>query len=105
MRRLFFAVSATMFVDSLLYLAIVPLLPWYADEFGLSKVGAALLLASYPVAFLLVTTPAGWLAGRFGPRRVVMVGTTFFLAATALFALAQTGELVILARILQGRGR
>ncbi len=104
MRRLFFAVSATMFVDSLLYLAIVPLLPWYADEFGLSKVGAALLLASYPVAFLLVTTPAGWLAGRFGPRRVVMVGTTFFLAATALFALAQTGELVILARLLQGIG-
>ncbi|MSO47527.1 MAG: MFS transporter [Thermoleophilia bacterium] len=104
MRRLFFAVSATMFVDSLLYLAIVPLLPWYADEFDLSKVGAGLLLASYPVAFLLVTTPAGWLAGRYGPRRVVMVGTTFFLAATALFALAQTGELIILARLLQGVG-
>jgi MFS family permease len=103
-RRLFFAVSTTMFVDSLLYLAIVPLLPWYADEFGLSKVGAAVLLASYPVAFLLTTTPAGWLAGRFGPRRVVMVGTTFFLAATALFALAQTGDLLIVARLLQGIG-
>jgi predicted MFS family arabinose efflux permease len=104
MRRLFFAVSTTMFVDSLLYLAIVPLLPWYADEFGLSKVGAAVLLAAYPVAFLLTTTPAGWLAGRFGPRRVVLVGTTFFIAATALFALAQSGELVIVARLLQGVG-
>ncbi|MDP4667708.1 MAG: MFS transporter, partial [Gaiellales bacterium] len=104
MRRLFFAVSTTMFVDSLLYLAIVPLLPWYADEFDLSKVGAGVLLASYPVAFLLTTTPAGWLAGRFGPRRVVMVGTTFFIAATALFALAQTGDLLIVARLLQGIG-
>ena len=61
MRRLFFAVSATMFVDSLLYLAIVPLLPWYANRFDLSTFEAALLLASYPIAFLITT--------RRGPTR------------------------------------
>ena len=72
MRRLFFAVSTTMFVDSLLYLAIVPLLPWYANRFDLSTFQAAVLLASYPIAFLITTVPAGWLAGRVGPRRVVI---------------------------------
>jgi len=104
MRRVFFAVSATMFVDALLYLAIVPLLPWYADRFGLSTFEAAVLLAAYPVAFLLSTTPAGWLAGRVGPRRVVIAGTGFFLAATVLFAVAPSGDVLIGARFLQGIG-
>ena len=64
MRRLYLAVSTTMFVDSLLYLAIIPLLPWYAEQYNLSTFQAAVLLAGYPITFLLVTTPAGWLAGR-----------------------------------------
>lgn len=104
MRRVFLAVSATMFVDSLLYLAIVPLLPWYADRFDLSKVGAAVLLAGYPIAFMLTTIPAGWVAGRLGARRVVIAGTLFFIASTVLFALAPSGELIIVARLLQGVG-
>jgi MFS family permease len=104
MRRVFVAVAATMFVDALLYLAIVPLLPWYAERFDLTKFEAAVLLAGYPLAFLITVTPAGWLAGRLGPRRVVIAGTFFFLAATALFATAPSGELLIVARLLQGVG-
>ncbi|MGA0121823.1 MAG: MFS transporter [Gaiellales bacterium] len=104
MRRVFLAVAATMFVDALLYLAIVPLLPWYADRFDLTKFGAAVLLAGYPIAFLVTVTPAGWLAGRLGPRRVVIAGSGFFLAATVLFAWAPSGEALIAARLLQGIG-
>ena len=78
-----------MFVDSLLYLAIVPLLPWYAEEFGLGRVGAAVLLAAYPVSFLLITAPAGWLASRLGARRVVIVGTACFIVATLLFEIGR----------------
>ena len=102
--RLFIAVAATMFVDSLLYLAIVPLLPWYADQFGLGRVGAALLLASYPVSFLIVTAPAGWLASRLGARRIVIIGTACFIVATLLFAWAPSAGVVIVARVLQGAG-
>lgn len=104
MRRVFLAVSATMFVDSLLYLAIVPLLPWYSDRFDLSKLGAAVLLAGYPVTFMLVSVPAGWLASRLGARRVVLAGTTFFVCATLLFAWAPSAEAIIAARLLQGVG-
>lgn len=104
MRRIFLAVATTMFVDALLYLAIVPLLPYYADEFGLSKTGAAVLLAGYPITFLISTTPAGWLAGRIGPKRVVLGGGLCFLGSTALFALAPNAEVLIAARLLQGVG-
>ncbi len=93
-----------MFVDSLLYLAIVPLLPWYANRFDLSTFEVALLLAAYPIAFLLTTIPAGWIAGRVGPRRVVIAGTSFFVFATVLFAWAPSGEVIIIARLLQGVG-
>ncbi len=93
-----------MFVDSLLYLAIVPLLPWYANRFDLSTFEVALLLAAYPLTFLLTTIPAGWIAGRVGPRRVVIAGTSFFVFATALFAWAPSGEVIIIARLLQGVG-
>ncbi|MGI9187248.1 MAG: MFS transporter, partial [Gaiellales bacterium] len=102
--RLFVAVASTMFVDSLLYLAVVPLLPWYTDRFELSKFGAALLLAGYPVTFMLVSAPAGWLASRVGARRVVIAGTGFFICATLLFAWAPSAEAVIVARLLQGVG-
>ncbi len=102
--RLFLAVASTMFVDALLYLAIVPLLPWYAEHFHLSTVGAAVLLAAYPVTFLIVTVPAGWLAGRVGARRVVIGGILFFIAATVLFAWAPSANAIILARALQGIG-
>jgi MFS family permease len=104
MRRLYLAVSTTMFVDSLLYLAIIPLLPWYAEQYNLSTFQAAVLLAGYPITFLLVTTPAGWLAGRVGARRVVIGGICFFIAATVLFAWAPSGNAIIVARLLQGVG-
>jgi MFS family permease len=104
MRRLYLAVSTTMFVDSLLYLAIIPLLPWYAERFHLSTFQAAVLLAGYPLTFLLVTTPAGWLAGQVGARRVVIGGICFFIAATVLFAWAPSGNAIVVARLLQGVG-
>jgi DHA1 family multidrug resistance protein-like MFS transporter len=104
MRRLYLAVSTTMFVDSLLYLAIIPLLPWYAEQYNLSTFQAAVLLAGYPITFLLVTTPAGWLAGRVGARRVVIGGICFFIAATVLFAWAPSANAIIVARLLQGVG-
>ena len=49
-RRITFAVGLAMFVDSALYLAILPLLPHYAHEFGLGTLGVALVLSAYPAA-------------------------------------------------------
>ncbi len=40
MRRIRAAVGLTLFMDSVLYLALVPFLPYYADKFDLSKAEA-----------------------------------------------------------------
>lgn len=91
-----------MFVDGLLFLALFPLLPVFAERYDLSKVEAALLLAGYQIAFVASAIPAGWLAGRFGARRVVIGGLVSFVAAAALFAVAPTFALLLVARLLQG---
>lgn len=102
MQRIRLAVGTTMFIDGLLYLAIFPLLPIFAEQYDLSKLDAAILLSGYQVAFVIVAIPAGWLAGRFGPRRVVIVGLACFALSAALFAVAPTFGVLVAARALQG---
>src|SRR5688500_3210391 len=48
MRRLLLLVSAIVFVDTMFYAAITPLLPRYSEELGLSKSAAGVLTAAYP---------------------------------------------------------
>lgn len=102
MQRIRLAVGTTMFIDGLLYLAIFPLLPIFSSQYDLSKLDAAVLLSGYQVAFVATVIPAGWLAGRFGPRNVVAVGLICFVLASLLFAVAPTFGLLVAARALQG---
>jgi MFS family permease len=101
-RRIFAAVGTTMLVDSLLYLAILPLLPYYSERFDLSTTETALLLSGYQIAFVATAVPSGWLAGRYGPRRVVIAGLICFTASSAVFAFAPTVAILLVARALQG---
>jgi MFS family permease len=102
MQRIRIAVGTTMFVDGLLYLALFPLLPIFSEQYDLSKLDVALLLSGYQVAFVATAIPAGWLAGRVGPRSVVIGGLVCFVLASALFAVAPTFALLVIARALQG---
>ena len=102
MQRIRIAVGTTMFVDGLLYLALFPLLPIFSEQYDLSKLEVALLLSGYQVAFVATAIPAGWLAGRVGPRSVVIGGLVCFVLASALFAVAPTFAILVFARALQG---
>ena len=53
MRRLLLLVSALVLVDTMLYAALTPLLPHYAERFGLSKQGAGALVAAYAIGALV----------------------------------------------------
>jgi MFS family permease len=104
MRRLLALVSAVVLVDTVLYAALSPLLPRYADEYGLSKTTAGLLVAAYGTGVLVGSVPAGIAAARFGPRRAVLAGLALVAVASIAFGFASTGTALGVARVLQGLG-
>src|SRR5215204_4672421 len=102
MRRLLVLVSAIVFVDTMLFGALAPLVPGYADEFGLSKTGAGLLVGAFGAGALLGGIPGGIAAMRFGPKRAVFLGLTLLALASFGFAVASGPWALGLARFVQG---
>jgi len=51
----------------------VPLLPLIRDDFGLDYTRAALVISAFSIPYGLAQLPAGWLADRFGPRRLILL--------------------------------
>ena len=103
-RRLVLLVSAIVLVDTMLYAALVPLLPHYADEFGLGKAGSGLLVAAYAAGALLGALPGGFAAARFGPRRAVLTGLAAMTVASIAFGFAGDAVTLGITRLLQGAG-
>jgi DHA2 family multidrug resistance protein len=60
------------------------------------------VLTSYIVAAAIMTPLAGWLAGRFGRRKIFLYSILGFTVASALCGLAQTLPQIVLARLAQG---
>jgi MFS family permease len=101
-RRLIVLVSAAIFVDTVLFGAIIPLLPGYADDFGLTKLEAGLLLGAYGAGALLAGIPAGLVAHRIGSRALVITGLLALAASSIAFALAGDPLALGLSRLAQG---
>ena len=102
MRRLLVLVSTVVFVDAMLFGALAPLIPGYADEFGLSKTGAGLLVASFGAGALLGGIPGGLAAARWGPKVAVVTGLALLAASSFAFAAADGPWALGLARFAQG---
>jgi DHA2 family multidrug resistance protein len=60
------------------------------------------VLTSYIVAAAIMTAPIGWLADRFGRKRLFIICVAGFTVASFLCALAQNIEQMVLFRLLQG---
>src|SRR4051812_46641370 len=104
MRRLVAFVCVVVFVDTMFYAAITPLLPTLSDEYGLSKTAAGILAASYPAGTLIGALPGGWMASRVGTRPTVLLGLGLMVAASIAFAFASSVEVLDAARFAQGLG-
>jgi MFS family permease len=104
MRRLLLLVSALVWVDTMLYAALTPLLPHVAHTLHLSKAGAGVLVGAYAAGALVGGLPGGAAAARLGPRRAVLVGLTLMGLASLGFAFAHGFWPLAAARFLQGVG-
>ena len=85
MRRTVLPIYALFLLETLTWIAMVPLAPTYADGFGLSGVETGAILAAASLAALVVALPLGMLADRFGAKEVT-------LASAGLVTLATLGQ-------------
>jgi predicted MFS family arabinose efflux permease len=104
MRKLLLLVSAVVLVDTSFYAAITPLLPDLTEEFGLSKTGAGILAAAYPIGTFVGGLPGGILAARVGVRPTVLLGLALMVLSSIAVAFANNIVLLDLARFVQGVG-
>jgi MFS family permease len=95
-----FLVSTLVFVDTMLYAALTPLLPHLVH----SKSRAGVLVAAYATGALIGGIPGGVAAVRLGARRAVLVGLTGMGIASVGFAFAHAYPALFAARLLQGLG-
>jgi MFS family permease len=102
MRHLPVFAAALVFIDSLLYAALTPLLPHLLHEFGLSKSGAGILVAAYAVGAFAGGILGGLAATLAGPRRAVLAGLGLMGLSSLGFAVANSFETLFSARLLQG---
>lgn len=101
-RRLLFLVSSIIFVDAMLFTALTPLVPGYAEEYGLSKAGVGLLVGAYGAGALFGGIPGGLAAARWGPKRAVVGGLLLLSVASFAFAGADSALALGGARFVQG---
>jgi MFS family permease len=102
MGRLLALVSAIIFVDALLFTALTPLVPSYAEEYDLSKAGAGLLVGAYGAGALFGGIPGGLAAARFGPKQAVVAGLALLAVSCFAFAAADSALALGIARFVQG---
>jgi MFS family permease len=104
MRRLLLFASAIVFVDTMFFAAVVPLLPRLSDDFELSKTAAGILSGAYAAGTLAASVPAGLLASRVGVRATLFTGLGLMSASGIVFATANDIVLLDIARFAQGVG-
>jgi MFS transporter, DHA2 family, multidrug resistance protein len=77
-------------------------LPYMQGSLSASLDQISWVLTSYIVAAAVMTAPVGWLADRFGRKKLFIVCVAGFTVASLFCAVSQTIEQIVAFRVLQG---
>jgi multidrug resistance protein len=103
-RSITFVVFLTMFLDLVGFGIIIPIQPFFAENYGASPTLITLLGGSFSLMQFIFVPVWGRLSDRIG-RRPVMLGSIAITAVGyALFATAETIEMLFVSRMLAGFG-
>jgi MFS family permease len=103
MRRLW-VLMATVFVDMMGAMIVLPLLPFYVLEMKARPSILGPLVSTFFIAQIIFSPLWGKLSDRYGRRPMILAGLLLSAAAFLLFGLAHTVLLLFLSRLVQGAG-
>jgi EmrB/QacA subfamily drug resistance transporter len=99
-----YVVAATFFMEYLDTTVIATALPQMAHAFGISPNGLSLGMSAYMIALAIFIPASGWIADRFGSRKVFFSAIVVFTLASVLCGASQNVVEFTAARVLQGMG-
>jgi EmrB/QacA subfamily drug resistance transporter len=97
-------VACALFMENLDSTALATALPAIAASLGESPLRLSLAITSYLFALAVFIPISGWVADRFGARRVFRVAIAVFVLGSILCGFSTTIWHLVLARTLQGMG-
>ncbi|HEU5359427.1 MAG TPA: MFS transporter, partial [Gemmatimonadales bacterium] len=92
------------FVDMVGLVMIVPLLPFYATDFGASATTVGILISAFSVSQLVSAPLWGRLSDNRGRRPAIITGLLVSSGAYVIFGLAGSIAMLLLSRLIQGTG-
>ena len=91
-------------VNQLGFGAVIPVLPLYAQSFGVTQAAIGATVAVYGLARMVVSIPSGQIADRFGRRNALAIGGGISAAGNLWCAVAQSYWELVIARFAAGAG-
>jgi len=101
-KKKLFPIFLVVLVDLLGFSILIPLLPFYAKEFGASALEAGFLVASYSVCQLFASPWLGSLSDRYGRKPVLLVSQVGTALSLVMMVWAPNLTFLFLARMFDG---
>lgn len=103
-RYLPWVVACALFMEQLDSTIVNTAVPAMAASLGVTPLSLKAVVTSYIVSLAVCIPISGWMADRFGTRRVFSTAVAIFTLASVLCGLAVNAPMLVAARILQGMG-
>jgi EmrB/QacA subfamily drug resistance transporter len=97
-------VAGAFFMEILDATIIAPAIPLIADTFGVEAVDVNVAISAYLVTVAVLIPASGWMADRFGVRRVFITAIAVFTIASIGCAASVSLPMLVGTRVLQGIG-
>ncbi|RIX52170.1 MFS transporter [Paenibacillus nanensis] len=81
---------------------VIPIMPQYMEELGISGGTVGLLVAAFSLTQFLFSPLAGRMADSFGRKRMIVIGMVIFSLSEGLFGIANSSLLLFVSRMLGG---
>lgn len=103
-RWLPWVVATALFMEQLDSTIVNTAVPAMAESFGVAPLSLKGVVASYILSLAVGIPVSGWMADRYGTRRVFACAVAVFTFASLLCGLAVNVPMLVAARVLQGLG-